>query len=135
MSVTSYKNDPDWDSNKNSTEQKTGYTPAPKQTTESKEISIVKESEVTEFLPELRLLLQVFEDKACKFLFGEKYLIPLNITKDVLQTKLSLEEAQAEKLARFLIEPNNKAKLIPKNYALDSKDVMERMNRLVGNYK
>lgn len=135
VSVASYKNDPDWESNKNGSEFDTSFTPSSKQTIESKEVCIVKENEVTEFLPELRLLLQVFEDKAWKFLFGEKYLIPLNITKDVLQTKLSLEEAQAEKLARYLIEPNNKSKLIPKNYALDSKDVMERMNKLVGNYK
>ena len=64
VSVASYKNDPDWESNKNGSEFDTSFTPSSKQTIESKEICIVKENEVTEFLPELRLLLQVFEDKA-----------------------------------------------------------------------
>ena len=102
VSAASYRNDPDWESNKNSSEFDTSLSTVTKPVVENKEINVVKENEVTEFLPELRLLLQVFEDKACKYLFGEKYLIPLNLTKDVLQTKLGLEEHQAEKLARYL---------------------------------
>jgi hypothetical protein len=79
--------------------------------------------------------LQVFEDNACKFLFNDKYLIPLNLAKEVLQNKLNLGAMQADKLARYLIEPNNKERLAPKNYTLNSGDVMKRINHLVGKYK
>lgn len=68
-------------------------------------------------------------------MFSDKYLIPLNLAKEVLQTKLSLGTTQAEKLARYLIEPNNKEKLPPKNYTLNSGDVIKRIKGLVGKYK
>ena len=130
-SLISYRNDPDWESNKST--EFGGNSPSP--TKGGKEISIVKENEVSECLPELRLLLQVFEDNAWKFLFNDKYLIPLSLAKEVLQTKLGLSVIQAEKLARFLIEPNNKEKLPSKNYTLNNGDVMKRINSLVGKYK
>lgn len=131
-SIISYRNDPDWESN-NSSEIRINSSTPMKGNVE--ELSIIKENEVSDCLPELRLLLQVFEDNAWKFLFSDKYLIPLNLAKEVLQTKLSLGTTQAEKLARYLIEPNNKEKLPPKNYTLNSGDVIKRIKGLVGKYK
>lgn len=111
-SMISYRNDPDWDSTKVSNEAEQSSAKESRQSTE--EISIVKEHEVTDCLADLRLLLQVFEDNACKFLFKDKYLISVNLAKEVFQNKLNLSHAQSEKLARFLVEPNNVQKLTSK---------------------
>lgn len=110
--MISYRNDPDWDSTKVSNEAEQSSAKESRQSTE--EISIVKEHEVTDCLADLRLLLQVFEDNACKFLFKDKYLISVNLAKEVFQNKLNLSHAQSEKLARFLVEPNNVQKLTSK---------------------
>lgn len=99
------------------------------------EIPIIKNSEVSEYFAELRQCMQVFEDRACKFLFKDKYLISVNLAKEAFQTKLLLSPEAAHKLSRFLIEPNDKEFLLNKSYTSNSRDVMSRIEEALGKYR
>lgn len=53
----------------------------------------------------------------------------------MLQQELNLAEEQANKLARFLIEPKSKGKLEQKEYTLSKDDIQSRIESLVGKYR
>ena len=61
-SIISYRNDPDWEGNKNN--ENGGSSPTSTSKGNGEMVSIIKENEVTESLPELRLMLQVFEENS-----------------------------------------------------------------------
>jgi hypothetical protein len=106
------------------------------QTIES-EIDIVSTNEISSSICELRLLLTVFEDNSMKFLFGEDaYIINISRVIEIFKKKLELSNTEATKLARFLIEPRDKERIV---YRTDkSKNIIEinnRISELVGKYK
>ena len=98
-------------------------------------IEIITENQISESLTELRLLLQVFEGKAIKFLFGEKYSVDVNIAKDLFLTKLNLGISQAEKLAKFLIESKPLEGLQNKSSTLSSQEMINKIESIVGKYR
>ena len=107
----------------------------PKEDKNLNEIAIVKVNEIADYISDLRLLMQVFEDRASKFLFKDKYLVSVNLAKDVFQIKLQMNSEAAHKLARFLIEPRDKNHCLNKNYTSNSSDIMNRIDELLGKYR
>lgn len=98
-------------------------------------IEIITENQISESLTELRLLLQVFEGKAMKFLFADKYSVDVNSAKDIFQNKLTLGASQAEKLAKFLIESKPLEGLQNKNSTLSSQEIINKIEAVVGKYR
>jgi len=116
-------------------ENRGGENPRNSPNIRGEDIRIVKFNEMADYLTELRLLLQVFEDRASRFLFRDKYLISVALAKEIFQSKLQLSQEAAHKLARFLIEPSDKEFLANKSYTSNSRDLMIRVEELVGKYK
>lgn len=127
-SLISYRPDADWDSRKTASQ-------AEDSPRKGRSMSTVSEGDIADSLADLRLLLQVFEDNACNFLFKDKYLISVEDATEAFREKLRLSDIQAHKLARYLLEHNAKGSTGNKINTLNKRDLLERIDRLVGRYR
>lgn len=127
-SLISYRPGADWDSRKTNSE-------ADDSPRKGRSTAVVSEGDIADSLADLRLLLQVFEDNACNYLFKDKYLISVEDATEAFKDKLRLSDSQAHKLARYLLEHNVKGGTANKTNTLNKRDLLERIERLVGKYR
>ena len=125
-SLLNHKPEADWDSRYNN----------PNSLTQDLNIPEVSEDEISDCLPDLRFLLQVFEGNSWKFLFKEKYLISSDDAIQAFKEKLKLSSDDANKLALYLVVFHGKGNKTPgKIVTLNVRDFQGRIEELVGKYR
>lgn len=122
-----HKPNADWDSRKNRMSND--------DLNEANEDTVVTEEDIKDSLSHLRLLLQVFEDNACKFLFTEKYLVSYDDSVQAFANKLQLSSSQANKVTLFIFKQLGHAKNSNKSITMNKRDFIEKVELIVGKYK